>query len=105
MRIDPLDVAGPPLLIGYCYDKVLRYTEMNQGLYQPTREMENANENIFIFKSCSLFSKPKTLFSPIEMSDERGKCGMFLSLHNNCWSCKVFAAKPGNAFFDQFSTR
>ena len=84
MRIDPLDVAGPSLLIGYCYDKVFRYTEMNQGLYQPIREMENANENIFIFKSCSLFSKPKTRFSPIEMSEERGKCGMFLSLHNNC---------------------
>ena len=46
MRIDPLNVARPPLLIGCCYDKVLSDTEMNQGLYQLIRETENANDEI-----------------------------------------------------------
>ena len=56
MRIDPLDVAGPSLLIGYCYDKVLRDTEMNQGLYQPTREIENANDEIMFVTKSTRFS-------------------------------------------------
>ena len=61
-RIDPLDVAGTAPLISYCYDKVMRDTERNQGLYQPTCEMENANdENMFVAIS--------TRFSLIEMSE------------------------------------
>ena len=73
MQIDPLDVAGPSLLVGYCYDKVLRYTEMNQGLYQPSRETENTNdENRFATHRSAGIERKGTLF----------KCLIVLALEN-----------------------
>ena len=58
--------------------KVLRETQRNQCRDQSTRETENANKNMFVIKSGSLFSKPETRFSPIEMPEKRGKCRIAL---------------------------
>ena len=81
MRINPRD----------CAEQTTRFCVTLKGI---KGSLSQVNENMFVIKSCPLFSKLETRFSLIEMSEKIGKCRMFLGSTINNYPAKSRGISP-----------